>query len=286
MRLRILYLLSLAVLSACGNKNGSFYTAPTGTLDSTNASTAKSQLATSAVVSFTKPGDVTAPSRATFPSSCYTADPTTKVDADGDGIALKSVYTFNCSNTAGSGNSYTMKGSFTEADKDDTAGSNHAGGWRYDLDYTMTLASARASTNGNYTLQGFFELTKGTANYTYASNYQMAFSGATSPTRATYDITFGSTWNHTITPDDMTQPKKTGSITFSGFWGYKYNVSTRASASGELVLQGSSEGLKYDQACTYFYKEGTITFKAGTGSMTMTYGCDTATVVKLNGTTI
>ena len=48
----------------------------------------------------------------------------------------------------------------------------------------------------------------------------------------------------------------------------------------------SSDGLKYDETCTYFYKEGTITYKARTGTMTMTYGCNTATVVKVDGTTI
>ncbi len=285
----IIPLLAIALLAACGNKNGSYYTTPTGTLGSSNASTVKAQLATAAKISFTTPGEVAVPTRTSYPSSCFTQDPATKVDADGDGIALKSVYTFNCTNTAFGDRTYTMKGTFTEVDKDDSVGSNHAGGWHYDIDYNWNFApGSGTSGSGIYALKGFFDLAKGSAsNYVYSSNFQNSFSGSASPTRATtYAVIFGSTWNHTITPDDVTAPTKSGAVTFSGFWGYKVNVSTRADANSELVVQGSSTGLKYDETCTNFYKEGTITFKAGTGTMTMAYGCNTATVVKLDGTAI
>jgi len=286
----------LFVLAACGG-DGNFYTGPAGTLTSATASSVKSQLGTASTVSFAKPGEVSAPGRdSDFPASCITKTPESETDADSDGIPLISTVTLNCTSAAGSGGSYTMGGTFKAVDKNDAIDSAGAGGWRFDIAYNYSL-----TRNGTFALTGFFDLTPSSTAYAYASNFQLTFSGTSAPDRdvrvaeamlgapldrASYSLTYGSTWNHTITPDSMTTPKTSGSMTFAGYWGYKVSVSARTEANQELVLEGSSTGLKYDETCSNFYKEGTITFKAASGTMTYTFDCDNATVVKFDGTTI
>lgn len=297
----------LAVLSACGaNITDPIYTAAKGTLSDAAVTEVKDLIPTAAAVKIEGvpsqvPGD-TGASRffSEFgDNTCVKKTPETTTDGDADGIFATRKVETDCSDIAqdpqpnGYENKSGAKGYVSVVDKDD---SDKKGGYRFefDVDTTGTYKQVGVSTQTNKgELFGFFDLTKNTdGGWTYSSNYrgntteEKKMSGRVDGAgKAIYE--YGSTWNHTMTPDaDPT----TGKITFAGFYGFRVLEQLDGAAATKdynIVLKATSENLTYKTtSCTNFFNGGSITFEDASGNkIKYDYTCSAITKT-YNGTGI
>lgn len=95
------------------------------------------------------------------------------------------------------------------------------------------------------------------------------------------DWGFRNTLKMTVTPESMANVYSKGTIEFAGF--YKLTGLLGGDMSGNMIpeinvtYEISSKDLTYDQACTTYYKSGTITLKDAQNTIVLEYACTTAT---------
>jgi len=275
------FLFSVAALflSACGDDATTKFTAASGTITAAVATTNLTTLQNGAQLTFTgAPAGTANGAREDFYASCVTKAPTTKVDADGDHIGTQT-RTYACTNVAGDTRAYlyTQNGTATETDKDDA---DPKSGWKFEYDITGGHNGGGRGPE-TWEFKGFWELTKATTSFTYASDYK-----STNTNTRTGSYVGGGTWSHTVTPTDMANPfTGGGAITFGGFYAYTFTVD---SVQTQYVFKMTSENLTYGAGtCTNFFNAGSYTYTDGGGNLIkVTHtDCDTRTTT-FNGTTI
>lgn len=218
-------------------------------------------------------------------TDCETVAPATPVDADGDGIALSKVGTFNCTNTTVGTSRWTRQGSYEVSDLNDAV-AGIAGGVRVEYNITnynyedLTTGSTYASSfNGfwNHLLNG--SVWESTADVS-------GHSGSTSTTyRFVTDYDFRYTWDWSQTPDNSGAPFTTGSQRFqgtyrlSGMFVHESAGGNHSQGQGTFELEYYSRNLRYDSACAKWYTSGSIFVEDVTGnSFEIRYACSSASL--------
>lgn len=217
-------------------------------------------------------------------TDCETVSPTTPVDADADSIALTKTGTFDCTDRTIGTSSWTRKGSYTVTDQDDTV-AGIAGGVR--VDFAITNYSYESLTDGSTTsaaYSGFWQHRMNGSSYTSTAD----FSGHTGSTSTSYryvtDYDFNYTWDWTQTADNSAAPFTTGGQQFEG----TYRLSgmfvheddgVHSQGQGTFVLEYYTQNLRYDSACTKWYKSGSIFVDDFGGNVyEIRYACSSASL--------
>lgn len=215
--------------------------------------------------------------------ACTTVTPTPLVDADSDGISLLKKYTYDCDNIVDGEYIYSVNGSITMKDLDDTKRWME-GGYRADYDTLYTFNGVPGVDEMSYEDVGYFELKKVGGSFVYDSEYRSNGTGVYHG--RSHEVIWQSTWNHSVTPDPSgTNMWDKGSISFSGFFGLQGQFQHDDPFS--VVFEISSNNLKYDydSGCNT-YQSGSITFEDGNGNrIVLTYACTSVTGT-FNGQTV
>ena len=284
-------LLSLiaAGLASCGGEAGQ-------PLSATSAATVLGQLNTvlgqlpRSNTAPTLPGNGGLTTAATKPglstlaaSDCETVSPTTPVDADNDSIAATKTGTFNCTDQAGAGNTYTRKGSYTVKDSDETV-AGIIGGMTAEFnltafDYTTTGGDvSKGSHIGNWSYKG-----DSSGGLTSTAEYNGLYYFKSTAYEFATDYNYGYTWTWSMKPDNSGTPWTTGSQTFrgdftlSGQFAHEGDNNQKIKQNGTFKMSYYSKDIKYDSTCTKWYRSGSIFMDDTNGNIyEIRYSCATA----------
>jgi hypothetical protein len=205
------------------------------------------------------------------------------VDADGDGIALSKVYTYNCHGVSAGNAILDLVGTESFTDKDDTK-SIQLGGYASSFDYIWNNNRGDGSSEGG-TYSGSFDMTPSATKITYTHTYSIDFLDTGSVNGAA-NYKQRNIWSASYNAEDMANPTNSGTVEISGYYALK-GTNTYQAGWGEMdvTFEVSSADLMYQTGCTY-YKSGSLHFVDGSGNrLSWEYGC-TGVTIRYNGAQI
>lgn len=228
-----------------------------------------------------KPGGV-----ATMATDCETVSPAVTVDADSDHIAATKTSTFDCTDMASGGSTYTRKGSYTVKDSDETV-AGLAGGMRTDFDLTSYNSVDSSGNKSEASHKGFWEYkANGTNAFTSTSEYTGHVKYVPTSGDYNYDYDFGYTWSYSMQPAGAGDPWTTqnnqsfrGDLNMNGTFTKEDANGNHTQFTGAFRISYYSKNLVYDNSCTHSpkYSSGSIFIEDSNGtSIEIRYLCSSA----------
>lgn len=288
--------LSAFVISSCGGTPAAPLNATIGPQFVGNFKTALQQIPNSNTVpSLPVQGGAVSTSaiapQATGFGTCYKSTPTSPVDADGDGVALKKSYIFDCTDLNVSGTTYTHKGSFTSQDLDDTK-AGAAGGYQYDYNMTEWTSVDSSQNKYRYSYVGTANFKQVGSTFVYKNDFSgtyyyksaVPYHGITAAT----DYKYRHVWDSTWIPDSAGSPWTMATHNFTGRYEMSGTFLSEVGGNhklydGAVVMNFTGKSLRYQTGCSVGYQSGDVTMDDGFGNiLKITYLCSSVTIT-MNG---
>ncbi|MBL7544190.1 MAG: hypothetical protein JNL11_10250 [Bdellovibrionaceae bacterium] len=212
--------------------------------------------------------------------SCQTLTPNPTKDADQDGIAAEIVNTYDCTDTASGGSTYTMKGTVKFVDLDETVKGVY-GGMRGEFNIpTITVTSGGFSFN--YSHVGFWEYKNVDGALKSTSEYTGGMAAEEHGMKLDYK--YSQKWAYTMTPADKSKPfdagtlDMTGSFSMTGDFVIEDSSGKHQPYNGTWVISYNTKDLTYDRTCSQHYKTGSFIMSDSMNTMELKYECTKATL--------
>jgi hypothetical protein len=206
------------------------------------------------------------------PRACNPTLSGDQTDADGDHFPKNGTFTYNCNSSSG-GLTTTLSGSYTLVDQNDSKPFPAAGFTLTIPNFTFTLGGSGSSNNISFASNGNYGLNVTSSTYVATLAMMTTVSGSGTSGVVKYFL------NETVTPDSMSTPTASGSVTAKGFVVVQTN-------GLNVTVEMDMSSITYNQSCANFFNNGVITFKdAGANTINFTYtNCNLVKTV--NGTTV